>query len=875
VAYAWSPNWKNWEPFKKWQTKSKWAQIIKDQNIAFAPQNITFNTDLGRTYYELQERDLEDISNSQALPVTWSSTYLWNRNFSLRWDLFKALHINFQSATHAEVEQPNVVINKDLYPDEFQAWKDSVNMSLASFGRPLDYSQTASASYKLPINKLPIFDWINADASYNSSYSWARGAELEDGSSLGNTINTQRSLNVNGKFNLENLYNKSEFLKEVNRKFSASNVKSEANKKRTEKKREKEKERAQKEKQEQARLKAEEESKRTGESVDSIMARTQSNAKGTSAQKSTKKKTNGYSKELVLMPDSVMTITHNQKSQRLIVRIQDAKGHDYKVKYKKIDDNKISLLTKSTDTTKVRINVIAKPKLSEESWYKWAQAGTRLAMMLRNVSVSYRNSYNLAMAGFRPDAGDMFGQRMTSNYGFAPGVDFGFGFVGDNYIERAKERGWLICADSLSTPATSSTTEDLQIKATLEPISDLKIDLNMSRTVNSSKSIQYMYEGSPTTRTGSFNMTIISLGSAFAGSGNAANGYHSPTFENFRAMLPIYQERVEAQYIGGKDPLGHTYLGSNGDPAKGNTTPANRYGADVMIPAFLAAYTGGGTTRELNIFPTLSRMLPNWSLTYKGLSNLPLIRDYFKSVTITHGYKSIYAVGSYNSYASWMEFMHGTDLGFTASQTTGNYAPSSCYDISTVSINESFTPLIGLNLTFQNNMTLKAEYRTTRVMNLSITSAQLTETGSNDMVIGWGYKINDFRLASVFGSKKASQKAMRSTAKSSALKSKATGSDGRENIKRNGGFAHALSLRFDFSIRNQSAIRRDIQTGLSEATSGNKAVKASFRADYSMSKYVTMTLFYDRQRSAPLLSSSAYPTVTQDFGLSMKFSLTR
>ena len=875
VAYAWSPNWKNWEPFKNWQTKSKWAQIIKEQNIAFAPQNITFNTDLGRTYYELQERDLEDISNSQALPVTWSSTYLWNRNFSLRWDLFKALHINFQSATHAEVEQPNVVVNKDLYSDEYQAWKDSVNMSLASFGRPLDYSQTASASYKLPINKLPIFDWITSDASYNSSYSWARGAELEDGSSLGNSINTQRSLNVNGKFNLENLYNKSEFLKEVNRKFSASNVKSEANKKRNDKQREKEKERAQKEKLEQARLKAEEESKRTGESVDSIMARTQSNAKGTSAQKSTKKKTNGYSKEIELMPDSVMTITHNQKSQRLIVRIQDAKGHDYKVKYKKIDDNKISLLTKSTDTTKVRINVIAKPKLSEESWYKWAQAATRLAMTVRNVSVSYRNSYNLAMSGFRPDAGDMFGQRMTSNYGFAPGVDFGFGFVGDDYIERAKERGWLICADSLSTPATSSTTEDLQIKATLEPISDLKIDLNMSRTVNRSQSIQYMYEGSPTTRTGSFNMTIISLGSAFAGSGNASNGYHSSTFENFRAMLPVFQERVEAQYIGGKDPLGHTYLGSNGDPAKGNTTPANRYGADVMIPAFLAAYTGGGTTRELNIFPTLSRMLPNWSLTYKGLSNLPFLRDYFKSVTVTHGYKSIYAVGSYNSYASWMEFMHGTDLGFTASQTTGSYAPSSCYDISTVSINESFTPLIGLNLTFHNNMTLKAEYRTTRVMNLSITSAQLTETGSNDLVIGWGHKINDFRLASVFGSKKASQKALRSTAKSSALKSKATSSDGRENVKRSGTFAHALSLRFDFSIRNQSAIRRDIQTGLSEATSGNKAVKASFRADYSMSKYVTMTLFYDRQRSVPLLSSSAYPTVTQDFGVSMKFALTR
>ena len=881
MVYAWSPNWKNWEPFSKWKTKSKWAQIIKDQNIAFAPQSLTFNTDLGRTYYELQERDLENIGNSQALPVTWSSTYLWNRNFSLRWDIFKALHFSFQSATNAEVEQPNVVVNKDLYPDEYQAWKDSVNLSLAGFGRPLDYSQSATMSYKLPINKIPIFDWITADGSYNTQYSWKRGAELENGSSLGHTINTQRSINANGKLALETLYNKSPFLKEVNKVFSASNVKSEANKKKNEKKREKEREQREKEKMEQARIKAEEEAKKTGESVDSIMARTmskgtQSNAKGTSAQKKRSGYGAGFARELQLIPDSAMTLTHNQKSKRLIVRIQDAKGHDYKIKYKKLDDNKIQLFASPSDSVKVRVNVIAKPKLSEEKWYKWVQAGARFAMMLRNVSVSYRNTYNLSMSGFVPEVGDIFGQRMTSSNGFAPGVDFGFGFVSDDYINDAKNRGWLLCADSISTPATSSTTEDLQIKASLEPFTDMKIDLNMSRTANRSKSIQFMYDGSPTTQTGSFNMTIVSLSSAFAGNGNAGNGYYSSTFENFRAMLPVYQQRVEQQYIGGKDPMGRTYLGSNGDPSKGNVTAVNRYGADVMIPAFLAAYTGGGTTRELNIFPSLSRMLPNWSLTYKGLSSLPFIRDYFKSVTVTHGYKSVYAVGSYNSYASWKEFMHGTDLGFTVSQTTGAYTPSSCYDISSVSINESFAPLLGLNFTFHNNMTLKAEYRTTRVLTLSVTSAQLTQTGSQDFVLGWGYKINDFRLGSIFGSKRASQKALRSTAKKNALKARNTGSDGRENIKsKSNGFAHALSLRFDFSIRNQDAIRRDIQTGLSEATSGNKAIKASFRADYTMSKYVTMTLYYDRQRSQPLLSSSAYPTVTQDFGLSMKFALTR
>ncbi len=883
MSYAWSPNWKNWEPFKKWKTKSKWAELIKAQNIALAPQSVTFNTDLGRTYYELQERDLENLGDKQSIPVTWSSTYLWNRSFSLRWDIFKALHFSFQSATHAEVEQPNVVVNKDLYPDEYKAWKDSVNMSLASFGRPLDYSQSMTMSYKLPLDKIPVLDWITADGSYNSSYSWKRGAELEDGSSLGHTINTQRSINVNGKMNMETLYNKSTFLKEANRIFSASNQKSEANKKRNEKKREKEKAEEQKRKEQDARLKAEEEAQRTGENVDSILARTmpkgtQTNARGTSAQKDSKKKTQGFAKEILLLPDSNMTITHNQKSKRLIVRIQDSKGHDYKLKYKKLDDNKIMLLTRPEDSTKVRLNVIAKPKLSEERWYKWAQFGARLAMMVRNVSVSYRNTYNLSLSGFMPEVGDLLGQRMTSAYGFAPGVGFGLGFVNDSYIETAKQRGWLLCADSLSTPAVSSTTEDLQIKATLEPISDLKIDLNMSRTMNRSRSIQYMYEGSPTTQTGSFNMTIVSLGSAFSGTGNASNGYYSSTFENFRSMLPTYQERVEQQYIGVKDPAGRTYLGSKGDPAKGNTTPANMYGPDVMIPAFLAAYTGGGTTRELNIFPTLARMLPNWTLTYKGLSNLPWIRDYVKSVTLTHGYKSVYAVGSYNSYASWMEFMHGTDMGFTTNQASGAFQPSSCYDISTVSINESFAPLVGLNVTLHNNMNFKMEYRTTRVLTLSITSAQLTETGSKDFVFGWGYKINDFRLSSIFGSKRASQKALRSTAKRSALKTSKTDSDGRENIRNKSSrnnFAHALNLRFDFSIRNQHAIRRDIQTGLSEATSGNKAVKASFRADYTMSRYVTLTLFYDRQRSVPLLSSSAYPTVTQDFGLSMKFALTR
>ena len=195
------------------------------------------------------------------------------------------------------------------------------------------------------------------------------------------------------------------------------------------------------------------------------------------------------------------------------------------------------------------------------------------------------------------------------------------------------------------------------------------------------------------------------------------------------------------------------------------------------------------------------------------------------------------------------------------------------YNISQVSINEAFSPLLGVNVTLKNDMTLKMEYKTTRVATLSVTSAQINETGSKDMVIGWGYKINDFRLSSIFGSGKASAKAKKRTPNSRKRNADQKEPEVTPATKSN--FAHDLNLRFDFSLRNQNAIRRDLQTSLSEATSGSKAFKTSAAVEYTVSRMVSLSLYYDRQRSEPLLSSSSYPTITQDFGMSMKFSLTR
>lgn len=788
-GYNYSPSYQALEPFKKNKSKSKWMKFAKDLNFNYLPQNISFNSDIVRNYYELQERDVENLDN-HSLPLNWSSDFLWNRSFTLRWDLTKSLHMNFNSGTSAEIEQPYTAVNKDLYPDRYSAWKDSVWTSLLHLGTPLTYQQTFDASWQLPLNKLPIFDWLTSDVKYGATYNWTRGADLDNGTSMGHTITNSRNINGNVRLKMETLYNHVPYLKKVNRKFAAN------------------------------------------------------------PGSRSKKEKKFFTKEVQLLADTTVLIKHSQRSKKLKVTALRADGSRYPIRYKVVDADNIVLLTQ--DTVKVKLNVAARRRTEDQFWYKALQVTSRLAMSVRNVSVSYNNKFNMAIPGFLPQVGDVFGQSNSS--GLQPGLDFAFGFVGESYIDKAARNGWLLQSDSIITPATTNVAEDVQIRMTVEPWRDLKIDLFGSRTLNRSNSIQYMFEGMPKVQTGSFNMTTISIGSSFAKSGNADNGYRNKTFSKFVASLEGFRQQVEQRYVGATYPAGTALAGKPYDPANGGV---NRYSAEVMIPAFLKAYTSGGS--GLDIFPSLARMLPNWNVTYSGLSKLPKMKKVFRSFNLNHGYKSLYSVGSYATFSSYNEYMGG--FGFVTDVASGNPVPSSMYDVSSVSINESFSPLFGVDMTFLNNLTAKLEYRRTRVLTLSMTSQQINETRSNDMVIGLGYKIANLNL---FAPKRTVRK-----------KKGASKEDSGKNTSNSRGFANDMNLRLDFSIRNQSALNRDIITALTQAISGNKVVQVNFSADYALSRFLTLTAYYDRQFNKPLMTTNTYPITTQDFGLSLKFMLTR
>ena len=139
--YQYSPNFKPWAPFEKLKSNSPWLKLLKEEKINYAPQSISINSDITRTYYELQERDLEQQGAGSSLPLTWASDFLWNRQFKLQWDLTSNIHASFSSATNAEILQPYSPVNKDLYPTEYEAWKDSVWHSIKNLGTPLAFQQ--------------------------------------------------------------------------------------------------------------------------------------------------------------------------------------------------------------------------------------------------------------------------------------------------------------------------------------------------------------------------------------------------------------------------------------------------------------------------------------------------------------------------------------------------------------------------------------------------------------------------------------------------------------------------------------------------------------------------------------------------------------
>ncbi len=789
-TYSYTPYIKPWKPFSFLKGKGKTAKYFKDWEINWLFNNLTFYTGIQRYYYEEQTRSEVDVDFQ--LPVQVSKNFTWDRQFSITWNLIKSLQLTFSSNTTARIEETVGAVNKQLFPDEYREWKETVLSSVKHLGTPWNYNQTFTGTYRAPFNRLPFLDYLTGSVTYNSTYRWDKGATVDD-LYLGNTIQNQSSWNADARFNFETLYNKSKYLQNINKRFSTSSSARGANK---------------------------------------------NNKNG---KKETPKKARKFERAFTLSADTSTFVKHNLKTKK-VKFTAEVGGKPKKLNYKVIDDNTIEITDRGSDN----IKVIVREELKEDKknfGTEFAEYSLRFLMMPRSLSFRYKSSHSLNLPLFSPNIGNIFGQ--SQSYGpMSPGLDFAFGFYGEDYVDKAKERGWLITDSDQVSPALWNKSKEFNFELTLEPIKGLKILLTSNLTDSRTEQMQFMYSGNPTSYSGSYVRTHWAFATALRNS-RAEDGYASSTFDKFLAYIPQVANRVEHQYRGLHYPdagflEGSPMGGAVYNPEVGSVSQTS---SDVLIPAFLAAYSGVSPEKiSLAHFDGLSAMRPNWRVTYDGLVKLGNLSKWFKAFTLSHAYQCTYSIGSYSSYMNWVSA--DGDLGFIQDVQTENPIPSTPFNITSVAITEKFAPLFGVKVTLFNDMTFNAEYRDSRTLNLNSSAGQVVETTSRQIQIGAGYKIANFNKILKLGSKQ-------------------------------GGVSNDLSLNLDLAFSNNQSLIRRIETAYTQATQGTQTFSINFMASYVLSKRITLNAFFDHQTNTPLVSNSSYPTSNSNYGISVNVSLAR
>ncbi|MCH5222423.1 MAG: cell surface protein SprA [Muribaculaceae bacterium] len=786
--YSYSPYIKPWKPFSKLGGKGKTAKFFKDWGLNWMFTNLTFFTNMTRYYYEEQTRSETDV-NFQ-LPVQVSKNFYWNRQLNLTWNLTQSLSFSFASNTMARIEETLGAVNRKLFPDKYREWKDTVLSSIRGLGTPWNYNQTFTGSYKAPFSKIGFLDYLTGNVSYTSTYQWDKGATVED-LYLGNSIQNMTTWNADARLNFENLFNKSNYLQEVNKRFSKSTSKQVNNR----------------------------------------------NIKGKNAPKSKR-----VERAVTLSPDTTTLFKHNLKTKD--VKLTASKnGKPFKIEYKVLDENSVEILNKD----KGSIKVLVKEEVKEEkrsAGREIADHVVRFLMMPRSLSFRWRSSHSLILPQFSPNVGDIFGQSNKYGGGLAPGLDFAFGFYDESFIEKAMSKDWLLTGTDMTSPAIWNQGKEFNFEFTVEPIRGLKIVLTSNLTDNRTRQVQFMYQDMPTSLSGSYTRTHVAIASALKNS-KAADGYNSEAFNKFLSYIPVIAQRVEAGYQGARYPdqgflKDSPLAGTPYDPMQGSVLSTS---PDVLIPAFIAAYSGYSPEKvTLSHFPGLSAMRPNWRVTYDGFIQMGNMSNIFKAFTLSHAYQCTYSVGSYSSYLNWVGI--NENMGFTLNELTQQPVPSSPYNISSVAITERFAPLIGVNVTFNNDVSLNAEYRDSRTLNLNSAAGQIVETTSKQITIGAGWKIAEFNKVIKIGSKQT-------------------------------GISNDLSLNLDFSLSNNQALIRRIETAYTQATTGTQTLSINFMASYQMSRRITLSAFFDHQVNKPLVSNSSYPTSNSNYGIAVNISLAR
>jgi cell surface protein SprA len=678
-------------PFKNVRfLNSPMLKLVKDFNFYLSPKSLSFRTDLNRFYNEIKTRNI----NNPYLKVTPSfrKDFEWSRIYDFKYDVTRQLKFDFTATNLARIDEPYGGVDRKRYSDTYGYWRDSVLVNLRNFGRTTNYNQFINVTYTIPVNKLPLLSWVNANARYGSDYTWLAGPLFPDSLNinLGNSIKNHNELTLTAMANLATLYSKLKFLKNIE-----NNTRPDAGQ----------------------RMKAD-------------------------------MKTLRYEKENVsFKPNAVKAIFHNLNSKDVKVKIVDKSGKDVKGKMEIVNENRINF-TAAEQVDGAKVSVEGKVKKNRNPLIVTGEYLVRAIMGVRSVSLTFTSAQGQFLPGYLPET--KYLGMSDFNNSLAPGWPFILGYSDKNFFDRAVTKGWLSTDTLLNTPASYNNKLDISFRSLVEPFPGLRMDINADRRFLENVSSYYIadYNGNfpDSTRNritnGNFSISVISWGTAFEKI-SKTNDYVSPTFEAFKNNIVIISKRRAAErqkidpgYDPDTDPLTGKPIDGPYKSGYGNTS------REVLIPAFIAAYTKSNPRKVgLATFPSILKMMPNWRINFDGLSKFEFVQRTFRSVNIMHQYRSTYQIGSYTTNLRYE--VDGSGITYIR-DLQNNYIQQ--YEINVVTINEQFSPLINVDLNWKNSLTTRFEWKKSRTVSLNLTSNQIADARINELIFGAGYRFDNVQI---------------------------------------------------------------------------------------------------------------------------------
>jgi len=720
LGYNYTAKPKNIKPFatSKFLRKSDYLALIRDFNFTLIPKSFSFRSDINRTYSEQQFKNNSDVFDFEQ-PILFTKTFNWNRIYDVQHDLTQSIRLTYSANNLSFIDEPQGRVDREDR-DSYNQYRDTIWESITRFGENVTFNQNFSANYRIPINKIPILDWISADVRYSGSYNWQRAPFSQD--SLGNVIQNSRNISINGQLNFLSLYNKVDYFKNVNRKFQRQG-------------------------------------RGGGRSLSSGSRR--------SRRDDSEKK----------------------------------EGEEDESEKKEKDENAITVL-----------DYFAK-----------------LIMSVKNLSVVYSQNEGTLLPGYNRTS-NVIGMDPGFN---APGIDFVFGHQIDNFNRQAALKGWLVDNQFINQQYLQTYTEDFNLRLNLEPLPNLRIELTAQRSRSDNDGSffrfnpdlqQYLEESR--FETGSFSTTLIAWNTLWTQDVENI----SPVFETFLGIRDDISNRL-ARETGLSEPNS----GLEGAYADGFGPSSQQ----VVIPSFVAAYTGQDP-QSVNLFVSDYTLLdaiknPNWSVSYDGLSKIPALKKIFRTVNLSHAYRSTYSVSNFTTNLAAGTNLDGTPLRDNSIEE--NFIADT--QINAITISEQLSPLIRIDMTWQNSLITNFEINKNRVLAFSTTNFQLTENRSDEIVLGLGYRFPDVEIK---------------------LAGKTRKSD--------------LNVRFDLSIRDNEVVARRMDEGTNQITSGQNLISIKTAIDYVISDRLNIRAFYDHQINEPKVSIS-FPTSNINTGVSLRFTLTQ